>query len=126
MNNAGVAIFSILYVGIIVMLIAAQWRIFTKAGEAGWKVLIPIWNLIVWIRIVGRPSWWPWLLFLFLIPPVGLLVWFVIGIILVIDLATSFGRGGGFAVGIIFLPWIFLPILGFGDSTYRGPAAASS
>ena len=105
----------IIYLAIIVFLVAANWRIFTKAGEAGWKSIIPIWNIIVLLRIIGRPWWW---IFLFLIPLVG----FVIAVIMCIDLAKSFGKGGGFAVGLILLGIIFFPILGFGSATYRGPA----
>ena len=121
MNNAGAAILGILYVGIIVMLIAAEWRVFTKAGEAGWKVLIPIWNFIVLLRIIGRPWWW---ILLLLIPFLNLLIFLVMGIIICIDLAKSFGKGGGFAAGLFLLTIVFVPILGFGDATYRGPAGA--
>ena len=102
----------IIYLAVIVFLIAANWKIFTKAGEAGWKSIIPIWNLIVLLRIVGRPLWW---LILFIIPIVGL----VVAIILIFNLAKSFGRGVGFGFGMLFLPFIFYPILGFGSSTYR-------
>jgi len=110
-------------VGLIIMLIimlffiAAFWKIFTKAGEPGWTCLIPIYNTIVLLKIVGRPWWW---LLLMLIPIVG----FIIMIVVYIDLAKSFGRGGGFAVGLILLGIIFFPILGFGSSSYEGPAAA--
>ena len=109
----------IVYLAIVVFFIAAYWRIFTKAGEAGWKAIIPIWNIIVLLRIIGRPWWW---ILLFLIPIVGI----VIGIIMYIDLAKSFGKGGGFAVGLILLGFIFIPVLGFGSATYVGPAASSS
>jgi Family of unknown function (DUF5684) len=105
----------VIYLAILVFLIAANWRVFTKAGEAGWKSIIPIWNVIVVLRIIGRPWWW---IFLFLIPLVGI----VIAVIMCIDLAKSFGKGGGFAVGLILLGIIFVPILGFGSATYRGPA----
>jgi hypothetical protein len=40
-----------------------------------------------------------------------------------LDLAKSFRQGTGFAIGLIFLPFIFIPILGFGDASYAGPAA---
>ena len=50
---------------------------------------------------------------------------FIILIILVIDLAKSFGKGVGFGIGLLLLPIIFFPILGFGSAQYQGPAAGS-
>ena len=98
-------------------IIASLWKVFTKAGEPGWAAIIPIYNTIVMLKIVGRPLWW---LVLMLIPLVSL----VIGIIVCIDLAKSFGKGAGFGIGIILLGFIFVPILAFGDARYVGPAAA--
>jgi len=95
-------------------LIICQWKIYTKAGRPGWAVIVPIYNLIVLLDIVGKPSWWVILMF---IPFVN----FFIAIILVIELSKSFGKGGGFAIGLLLLPIIFLPILAFGDSVYLGP-----
>ncbi len=97
--------------------IVAMWKVYTKADRPGWAVIIPIYNIYVWCKIVGRPGWWVILLF---IPIVN----FVIDIILSIDLARSYGKGAGFGIGIFFLPIIFLPILGFGSATYEGPSAA--
>ena len=102
-----------------VILIVAMWKVFTKAGQPGWASLIPIYNIFVWTQIVGRPWWWVILMF---IPFVN----FIIGIILCIDLAKSFGKGVGFGLGLIFLAIIFFPILGFGAAQYLGPAAGKS
>jgi len=110
---------TIIYIVLLVLIIVAFWRIFTKAGEAGWKSLIPIWNELVLLRIVGRPWWWIILLF---IPLVNIVIW----IIVAFNLAKSFGRSGWFAVGLIILPFIFGLILGLGSDTYRGPAAATA
>ncbi len=106
----------IIYIAIVVLIIAAWWQIFTKAGEEGWKAIIPIYNIIVLLKIVGREWWW---VLLMLIPFVGLIVWIIVSL----DLAKSFGRGVGFAIGLILLAPIFGLILGFGSDTYRGPAA---
>ena len=106
----------IIYLAIIVAVIAGWWQIFTKAGEAGWKAIIPIYNIIVLLKIVGRETWW---VILLLIPIVNFVVWIIVGV----DLAKSFGRGTGFGIGLAFLGFIFAPILGFGSDTYRGPAA---
>jgi len=100
---------------IAVIMIAAMWKIFTKAGQPGWASLIPIYNIYVLCKIVGRPGWWVILMF---IPFVN----FIIGIILCIDLAKSFGQGVGFGLGLVFLSFIFYPILGFGSAQYQGPS----
>jgi hypothetical protein len=102
---------------VLVIAIAAYWRIFTKAGEAGWKSIIPIYNIVVLLKIVGRPWWW---LLLMLVP----LVNFVVMIVVMNDLSKSFGHGMGFTLGLIFLSFIFYLILAFGSSQYQGPAGA--
>jgi hypothetical protein len=108
-------VFWLIWVVWVVLVIAGYWKIFTKAGEAGWKSIIPIWDILILLKIVGRPWWW---IILLLIPCVG----FVVAILLMLDLAKSFGKGAGFAIGLILLHPIFGIILGFGDSRYQGPA----
>jgi Family of unknown function (DUF5684) len=102
----------VVYLAIIVLIIAGFWRVFTKAGEAGWKSIIPIWNLIVLLRIAGRPLWW---IILLIIPLVNIIVYLIV----MLDLAKSFGKGSGFGVGLWLLSFIFIPILGFGSATYQ-------
>ncbi len=109
----------IIYIAVYVLVVAGWWMMFTKAGEEGWKAIIPIWNFLIVLKIVGRDWWW---IILAIIPIVGIVIWFIISL----DLAKSFGRGTGFGVGLFFLSFIFAPILGFGSDTYKGPAAASS
>ena len=109
-------LFWICYLAFTILMLAAWWKIFTKAGQPGWACLIPIYNLYVWCKIVGRPWWW---ILLMLIPFVN----FIIAIILIIDLAKSFGKGVGFGIGLLLLPVIFFPILGFGSAQYQGPSA---
>ena len=109
----------ILWAIVMILLIAAEWKIYTKAGKPGWAVIIPIYNIIVFLQIVGRPIWW---ILLLLIPFVN----FIIMIIIIHDLSKSFGKGVGYTLGILFLGIIFIPILGFGSAKYVGPAAASS
>ena len=91
------------------------WKIFEKAGEFGWKAIVPIYNMVVLLKIVGKP--WYWLL-LMMIPLVGI----VIAILVTRDLARCFGKGVGFTIGLILLPFIFYPILAFGDAKYQGVA----
>ncbi|MFW5713464.1 MAG: DUF5684 domain-containing protein [Brevefilum sp.] len=100
-----------------IIMIIAMWKLFSKAGKPGWASLIPIYNIWVLLEIVGRPGWW---IILMLIPGVN----FIIGIIVMIDLAKSFGKETGFAIGLILLPFIFMLILAFGKAQYQGPAAA--
>jgi hypothetical protein len=106
----GVAIF--LYFAIIILMIASIWIIFTKAGQPGWACIIPIYNIIVMLRVAGKPWWW---IFLFLIPIAN----FIFMILMYHGISTNFGKGAGYTVGIIFLPFIFLPILAFGDAKYK-------
>ncbi len=107
------AIWIIAYLVFIVALIVASWKIFVKAGEEGWKSIIPIWSSIVLLRIVGYS---PWYLLLFFIPFVN----FVFVIVVAYKLAKSFGYG----VGMTILEFVFgigALIIGFGDSKYLGP-----
>src|SRR3954466_10720385 len=103
---------------IALLIIVAMWKVFTKAGQPGWASIIPIYNLYIWCKIVGRPGWW---ILLMLIPFVNIIV----GIILCIDMAKSFGKGAGFGIGLALLGVIFIPILGFGSAQYQGPAAST-
>ncbi len=108
----------LLYVVLIVVLVAAMWKIFVKAGKPGWAAIVPFYNIIVLLEIIGRPLWW---IVLMLIPFVNFIFIFIIAI----DLAKSFGKGTGFALGLIFVAPVFYPILGFGSARYQGPAAAT-
>lgn len=108
---------TVIWLGVMVTIFIAYWKVFVKAGRPGWAVLVPFYNAYVFLKIAGRPGWW---LLLFLIPLVNI----VIGFIVTIDIAKSFGKGVGFAMGLIFLGPIFYAILGFGQAEYKGPAAA--
>ena len=101
----------IVYLAIILIIIISLWKIFTKAGKPGWAAIVPIYNLIVMLEICCKPIWW---FILMLIPFVNLIVI----IILLVELAKRFGKGVGFAIGMLILPFIFYPMLAFGDSKY--------
>ena len=111
MNGAGPMI--VLLLAIFVFYAVCLWRIFEKAGRPGWAAFIPIYNYIVMAEIAGKPSWWG---LLPLIPFVGI----IFAIILLVQFAAAFGKGVGFALGLIFLGFIFLPLLAFGDAQYGG------
>jgi hypothetical protein len=116
-ETQGPGVLPLLIAGLIgIVMIAAMWKVFTKAGKPGWAAIIPIYNAIVLLNIAGKPTWW---VVLFFIPIVS----FVMLILTYVGLAERFGKGGGFAVGLVFLGIIFFPILGFGDAQYRGAVA---
>ncbi|ADG70033.1 conserved hypothetical protein [Planctopirus limnophila DSM 3776] len=106
----------VIELALIVLLIAGLWKVFTKAGKPGWAAIIPIYNMIVLLEIVGRPIWW---FLLLLVPCVGI----IFAVIIYIDLAKSFGKDVAWGIGLVLLPFIFIPLLGFGSAKYVGPAA---
>ncbi len=108
--SAGVGI---VYLAIIILMIAAMWKIFTKAGKPGWAAIIPIYNTIVLLEVVGKPIWW---FILMLIPFVNIIILIIVNL----ELAKKFGQSTGFAIGLILLAPIFYPILGFGSARYQG------
>ncbi len=99
------------WLAVIVVVLASVWKVYTKAGKPGWAALVPFYNVYVLLEIAGKPGWW---LVLMLIPIINIIV----AIVTVLALATRFEKSGGFAAGLILLPFIFYPILGFGDSKY--------
>ena len=107
------AVVMLMILAISVVVIAGMWKTLAKAGLPGWGLFIPIYNIYLFCRLAGRPGWWTILCF---IPIVSLIVW----IIMTIDVAKNFGKGAGFALGLIFLGFVFYPILGFGRSAYMG------
>lgn len=111
-------IFMLCVVGFVALMFASMWVVYTKAGKPGWAAIVPIYNVIVKLDIVGRPLWW---LLLLLIPLVNLVVWVVMSI----DLAKSFGKDALYGIGLALLPFVFHPMLAFGTATYQGPAAKS-
>lgn len=102
----------ICYFAVILLIIAGMWKIFVKAGKPGWAAIVPIYNIIVLLEITGKPIWW---FILMLIPFVNLIVF----IIVLVELAKRFGKGVGFAIGLLLLPFIFYPVLGFGSAQYH-------
>jgi hypothetical protein len=98
-------------------MVVASWKIYTKAGQPGWAVLVPIYNLVVLLQIVRKPMWW---IVMFLIPIVN----FIFCILLYVELAKAFGKSVAFAVGLLLLGIVFLPILAFGSARYQYGDAA--
>jgi hypothetical protein len=104
--------FTILWLAVVVVLVAAMWKVFEKAGEPGWAAIVPIYNFVILMKIAGKPAWWVVLMF---IPFVN----FIVLIIAMIAVAKNFGKGTGFGLGLTFLGLIFFPMLAWGDATYH-------
>lgn len=127
-------LFMLIYFGLVAILVVSMWVIYKKAAKPGWASIVPIYNMLVLLQIVGRPWWWMLVPFamgilLLAVPmlfPLVLLVLIAMSVILYHDLAVSFGEGWGYTFGLLFLYPIFLPMLAFGEATYKGPAAKAA
>ena len=134
------AAFLLISLAVALFMIVVQWRLFKKAGDSGWKCLIPVYNIYTFYKLFWAPRWF-WITFLLglattmtgamLTPETAVLMSIVscvaaigsgiIGIVSCVKLSRSFGQGGAFAVGLIFLAPIFQAILAFGKFEYAGP-----
>jgi hypothetical protein len=106
----------IVWLAVVLLIVISLWKIFVKAGKPGWAAIVPIYNMIVILEIAGKPIWW---FILMLIPLVNIIVL----ILVYIAFARNFGKGVGFAIGMLILPFIFFPMLAFGDARYQPVAA---
>lgn len=114
------------------MMVIGLWKTFKKAGEEGWKAIVPVYNTYVLCKISGTSPWWILIAYvanviLAFFGPLaflGILINFYFNIILSHNISKSFGYDVGFTVGLIFLRPIFYLILGFGKSEYKGIAEA--
>jgi len=61
------------------------WKLYVSAGRKSWEAAIPVYNAIVLLKIIGRPSWWTILLFL---PIINLIIFPVIWV----ETLRSFGK----------------------------------
>ena len=120
---------------IYILLIIAWWKIFKKAGQAGWKSIIPIYNVYILCKITKINFWICILLIPVVIGILNTLVFkdnqsisslissvytLIIEIFISYRLAKAFDKGIGYTLGLIFLPNIFTLILGFGSAKYVG------
>ncbi len=128
---------------ILVVRIIAIWKVFKKAGEKGWKSLIPFYSGYILYKISGK-TYWPWLIsylgyflsvliislfrlhpaiyfFLGLLMFSALIAMIVFDILMKVGLARRFNHGGGYAAGLVFLPTIFLCILAFSKDEVYNP-----
>lgn len=98
---------------LIVLYLAGLWFLFEKAGVNGWKAIIPFYNSYIEYELVWGSGW----LFLFMLVPFAGLVF---SIITFYKLGRVYGKGRLFCIGIVLLPFVFVPIIGFGSSRYMG------
>ncbi len=110
---------SIVWLIFMILMVYARIRIFQKANHAWWEAIIPIYSTYILIKITGKPGWW---ILLLLVPIVNIVIY----IIITHQLSIKFGHGGWFTVGLLFVPFIFYPILGLGDSVYMPERAAAT
>lgn len=113
-NTQGSPLLSLISLIIVVLVIVAVWKIFEKADEPGWKALIPFYNIYTEYKMFWGNGW---LFLLTLVPLVNIVVTFM----MLHKMSKAFGHGIGFTLGLIFLPYIFMMILGFNSDEYLGP-----
>ena len=107
----------LLYIAAIIFYFFCMWKIFVKAGKPGWAAIVPFYNILVELEIVGQPWWFLLLMFI----PIANIA---ISVIIIFGLAKVFGKSIGFGFGLLFLGFIFAPILAFSDAKYEGPIAS--
>lgn len=114
-------VYLVIILAIAIVQIVAMWKLYTKAGEKGWKSIIPIYNLVILFKISGLSPWLILVYFAAVIPFIGWIAPIALNAVLCYKLAKSFGKDGGWAVGLFFLTPIFYMILAFGNAEYVGP-----
>lgn len=115
-----ISTYSMILVAFYVLIVVAQWKIFVKAGQEGWKSLIPIYNVVVLYKIIGLS---PWLLLLYLlsgVPVIGWIISVALSIVSMVKLGKAFNQSTAFIFGLLLLSPIFQMILGFGKAEYVG------
>lgn len=106
------SLFALIILGIRIGL----YKLFEKAGEAGWKAFIPVYSDVVWLKLIGKPTWW---IVLTLIPIVRTLI----KISMDIELVKAYGKHRfGDQVKAVLIPFVYYPQIGFDQVTeYIGP-----
>lgn len=108
-SGGAIIFFVVLGIAVAVLMIAAMWRILTKAGRPGWAAIVPIYGNLQVIWAAGKPWWW---IFILLIPIIGQTLLFY-------NLAKAFGKGIGYILLLVLLPIIGFPMLAWGGAKYR-------
>jgi hypothetical protein len=113
----GAVMFLLVFVVFMLLPLIGVWKVFSKAGKPGWAAIIPIYNLVILMEIIGQPT--------------SRIIWHIIpfvniyfAIVDTLALLRTFGKDIGYLIFIMFFPYIAWPMLGFGSATYLGPQAA--
>lgn len=127
MSSGGVLLLYLIGFVILVLSIVAEWKIFEKAGVAGWKVLVPFYNFWLLAEIAGKPGWLSLAALALVIPFFGAIIFWIVELIINIGLANKFGKNKFFAVLLlVILQPIGKIILGFGDAKYERKKVSSA
>lgn len=102
-----------LYWIVVLISTVSMWKLYLKANQPGWASIVPIYNTIIFLKIANKPIWW---FILLLVPIVNIVIAFMV----TYDFVKAYGKGLGYFLGFMFLPFIFAPLLAFGDSKYLG------
>jgi len=104
--SAGIFYLAI-YVLIIFGIRIGLYKLFEKAGEAGWKAFVPVYSEIIWVKLIGKPIWWVPLKFI----PIARTL---IRLSMNIELVKAFGKyewkDQAYSV---LTPFVYFPYLGF-------------
>ena len=111
-----------------IIIIIAQVKMFKKGKQPGWAAIVPFYNQYIHCKMVGVNPWWVLISvvasFVAEVPYVGAIISLVVTIyfeiLLGVSTARAFGKDDAFAVGLILLPVVFYPIIGFGKAEYVG------
>jgi hypothetical protein len=125
-GGAAAVVWSLLVLAFYVVVVIGLWKTFVKAGHPGWAAIIPFYNIYIWVKIAGRPTWWFWVILvgalLGWIPIIGwiliIAIW-VMSLFLALDVAKNFGQGTGFGVLLWLFSGIMYLVLGFGNYQYK-------
>ena len=120
------AAFALVFIVIGLVTLVGMWKVFAKAGQPGWAVLVPVYNFIVLLRIAGLPWYWVFTPLIILIPILGAIAYLAWVVWVHHRISTRFGQGVGFTIGLTLLGPIFWLILGFGSSKYLGEQPAQA
>jgi hypothetical protein len=111
--------FPLMILGMFVPMMIGMYKVYEKAGQPGWAALVPFYNMIILVKIVGQDD----MRWLFYLIPIAGIIFYAQDLI---TLAQCFGKDSGFAIGMLLLAPVFWPILGFGDARYTPPPSRLS
>lgn len=111
----------IIVLAVAVFSVIVMWKMFEKAGKEGWRAIVPVYNIITLLEIVGLKWYYMFIYFASIIPVIGSLVVLFFTFVVMVKLAKSYGKDIGFGVGLTLVSIVFMAILAFDKSiTYTG------